>query len=169
MKREQTRADTRGWIMMNYASAFLAVLLPLLIRQLGLGLGWSGALLAFVVAALAFSHHRAFVRTGMWTLTHAKPRTLDERERELAHEALAGSYTWITVVLLFAMYLIILANDAAAGAYLGWVKPIAPVLAIALIYVAHSLPAAIIGWIQLPAAEGIQGSAGSGVDRGGSE
>jgi len=146
--------------MANYGTTLFAVLLPALIQQLELNWMWIATLIPVTVFGIAFTHARAFGRTSLWSLTHANPNELDERERGLAHDALATSYTWITVVLLLAMYLIIFSHDELLAPYLIWVKPIAPVLAAALIYAAHTLPGAIIGWTQLPTTGGVEQYAG---------
>ncbi len=154
MTREQARNEIRGWVMTNYGFTLFAVLLPALQKQLELDWPWITLILLVVVAGIAWSHDRAFVRTGLWAQTHAKPDTLDEREREIAHQALATSYRWITVIMLLAIYLIILSHEQVVATWLHWIRPVAPVLAVGLIYAAHTLPAALIGWKELPPAEG---------------
>jgi hypothetical protein len=151
MTRERARTEVRGWVMTNYGFTLFAVMIPALFKALNPNWLWAALIILVTLAGIVFSQDRAFGRTGLWSLTHAKPNTLDERERAVTHQALATSYSWITIIMMIAIYLIFLSHDQMFARYLAWTKPIAPVLGMALIYVAHTMPAAILGWKQLPA------------------
>ncbi|MCB2212706.1 hypothetical protein KQI52_11385 [bacterium] len=151
MTREQTQSRWRMTVLSNYLAVLLGVILPLLAKATGSPWGWIVVFVVLVVT-ISITFRKAFKSTGLWTLTHAKPSTLDERELEQTHAALGVSYRWMLVVMIATMYLLILARQGSLGQWLGWVDSIASVLAMAFLYVAHTLPAAIIGWNQLPPA-----------------
>lgn len=152
MTRQQQRARTRDWVFINYAAILAAVALPLLATMWDLVV-LAVAVLLVLVAVLTVSYQRAFGRTGLWRLTHTPAEDLDEREQHLTRTALATAYRWMAVTTLVAIYGIILVHDPMVGTWLAWLKPSALVLPVGLIYIAHTLPAALIGWSELPPEE----------------
>jgi hypothetical protein len=81
-------------------------------------------------------------KTGLWKLTHARAESLDERELQLTHTALAHSYAWFTVVCL----LLVLAHAVMYRLLPGAGFFISVPLAGSLIYLAHTLPGAVLAW-----------------------
>ncbi|MDP8211202.1 MAG: hypothetical protein P9M05_10310, partial [Candidatus Stygibacter australis] len=69
---------------------------------------------------------------------HSAYKDLDERETELVFKATTISYSIFTIICLVMIYVF---NFIGFG-------PIDVVLAAFLLYLAHSLPAAIIAWNQ---------------------
>ena len=86
------------------------------------------------VITVIWSFSKVFGRTGFWKLTHPYKRELDERELQLVYKATSLSYGVFVIVTLIIIY-----------AYALFLKgPIDVLLAAALLYFAHTLPAAII-------------------------
>ena len=81
-------------------------------------------------------------KTGFWRLTHARADALDERELQLTHTALSLSYGWFTVVCL----LLVLAHAVMYRLFPGAGFFISVPLAGSLIYLAHTLPGAVLAW-----------------------
>lgn len=83
-----------------------------------------------------------FVRTGLWRLTHTGTNSLDEREIEITHQALRYSYSWFSIVCL-----VIIFTHAVAYRLLPNVDfAISVPLAASLLYLAHTLPGAVLAW-----------------------
>jgi hypothetical protein len=81
-----------------------------------------------------WSFIQVFGNTGFWKLTHSFKRELDERELQLLYKATSLSYGFFIIVTLIIIYAYALVQK----------DPIDVVLAAALLYFAHTLPAAII-------------------------
>lgn len=77
---------------------------------------------------------KVFGKTGFWKLTHPYKRELDERELQLVYKATSLSYGIFIIITLIIIYSYALVQKG----------PIDVVLAAALLYFAHTLPAAII-------------------------
>jgi phosphatidylglycerophosphate synthase len=152
MNREQQRLQIRRWVLVNYLSCLIIILLPVVARLIDLKWLWI-SFYGLILALFFLSMSRAFWKTGLWKLTHKKTDKLDEREIAIAHSALGKSYQFMTVVFLIVMYLLILGNDPDVSFLFSWINPIAPILAFMLIYIVHTMPAAIIGWRELPVEE----------------
>ena len=99
-----SKSGRRVGVLINYS-----VLVLLLISvYVAVGWGWnvvvasSGGLLLIVFFVSFFIVH---MRTGLWQVTHVKIERLDERQIQVAHEALRKSYGYFTVIcLLFLFY-----------------------------------------------------------------
>ena len=87
---------------------------------------------------------RVHARTGLWKLTHAKAETLDERQLQMTHQALGRSYAWFTVICLVIM----LTHAAVYRLVPGLNFIITMPLVGSLIYLAHTLPGAILAWTE---------------------
>jgi len=95
---------------------------------------------SFVVAALTFIP--LHLKSGIWKLTHAKSKDLDERELALTHWALSESYGWFAVICLVIML---------ALSFIGRMNicpqyTISMPLVASLIYFSHTLPGTMIAW-----------------------
>ncbi|MCF7920901.1 MAG: hypothetical protein K9N06_13425 [Candidatus Cloacimonetes bacterium] len=90
------------------------------------------------VTGIMVSFKNVFGKSKLWQLTHSTFQALDERETELVYRATTISYSIFAIVTLILIYLF----------YLGGLGAIDVVLAAFLLYLAHTLPAAIIAWNQ---------------------
>ena len=132
--REMSRADRRTYLILNYMSLAAVVLL---VDMRGV-LGWgtlpiaTAACAALVLGLTTFI--RVFWQTGLWRTTHAGFKGLDERQVQVVYGSLMSSYSIFAVVCLVILY----ANALIARGHI----PI--VLAGAVLYFAHTLPAAVV-------------------------
>ena len=69
-------------------------------------------------------------------MVHKSEEHLDEREIQILLNALRRAYTGFTVICLIIIYGFAIAEN----------EPINVLIAGALLYLAHTLPAAIVGW-----------------------
>lgn len=76
-----------------------------------------------------------YIKSGLWTFTHKKIEKLDEREIILNDNALRAAYT-IFSILVLALLLFYSTQEIIPGI----------VSSVALILIAHILPASIIIW-----------------------
>lgn len=104
-------------------------------RHPGLLIG-AGLSLVVIVVSLYYLH----IKTGLWKLVHAKTETLDEREIQVVHGAVRQSYALFGVVCLVVIFISVFTyrGNTSFGILLLW----------GLIYLAHTLPSAIIAWTQ---------------------
>jgi len=94
---------------------------------------YAGGSLSVIAAIMTFI--KAFIHTGLWKMVHSN-KDLDERQNQVLLGALKNSYSVFTISVLLLVY----------GFALFDKQPIDVLLAACLLYVAHILPAAIIGW-----------------------
>lgn len=137
MTQFATREQNRFWIAINYTSLIAA----LIVFYTGKHLQWPVSLMILVlgaVAAFGYSFIRAFMRTGFWKMVHTAGRDLDEREMHVVLTALRYSYSAFTVLCLILIYAFAIAES----------RPMDVILAGGLLYLAHTLPATIIGWTE---------------------
>jgi hypothetical protein len=135
------KTGRRYLVVANYGS----LLLLMIFTYIGFYSGWSyaaiiGTALSFLLTLVSF--FILFVKTSLWKQVHSGIEELDEREIQVNHESLRISYSIFTIVCLS----ILLASELTKE----WFSrstdlPLMPVIAI-LIYLAHTLPAAIIAW-----------------------
>lgn len=81
-------------------------------------------------------------RSGVWKLTHAKSKDLDERELSLTHWALSESYGWFAILCL----LILLVLSFVSRLNICPQYTISMPLVSSMIYLAHTLPGTMIIW-----------------------
>ncbi len=74
----------------------------------------------------------------LWKLTHTSSKKLDERQMLVVNRALSISYSIFVIMVLLIIYAYALVEKG----------PIDVVLAICLLYLAHTLPAAFIAWTE---------------------
>ena len=86
--------------------------------------------------AIIISFNFAFGKSGLWKLVHRSQKQLDERELQIVHKAIKYSYTIFVIISLVLIYLFAVAEG----------RPIDVLLAASLIYLAHTLPAAVIAF-----------------------
>jgi hypothetical protein len=137
MELLKTRTQRRMWITLN----FLFLVAGLIAFYLGIHSDWpvvwivtgTIALILFIVTCI-----QAFFRTLLWKMTHARVSLLDERQVEVVLNAIRYSYSIFVIVCLLIVY----------GFAVFALKAIDVVIAGSLLYLAHTLPAAIIGWTE---------------------
>ena len=97
-------------------------------------------LISIVVVCVTF--RSVHWKTGIWKLTHAKSKDLDERELSLTHWALSQSYSWFAVICLVIMFAFSLTGRMNICPKYTISMP----LVSSLIYLSHTLPGSMIAW-----------------------
>ena len=131
----------RALVILNYLCLFA------LIAALYTGetRGDSTFIVAVVIgAALLYLLSLVFLyaRTQLWWMTHTKIDNLDERQQAITHSSLRRAYGIYTVLSLALLLVIILAARASGRGY----DPNLIAAFAALLYLAHTLPGAILAW-----------------------
>jgi hypothetical protein len=96
---------------------------------------WSEALCVVFLLMFAAGFFLGFIRTGLWHFIHKPLRQMDEKEFEITSRALRIAYT---VFALFVISLLLVFSFA------GYSPDLVSVIGIFLL--AHTLPAAVVGW-----------------------
>jgi hypothetical protein len=133
-----SRFDRRVSLVLNYLS--VAVIATVIDMRGALGWGTSSVgLIAIGALALGVATFvRVFWHTKLWRITHAGFRSLDERQVQVVYGALRSSY-WIFAI---ACVVILYANALIERGHI-------PILvAAAVLYLAHTLPAAVVAWTE---------------------
>ncbi len=89
-----------------------------------------------IVIAAVITFYMAYWQTGLWRLSHIKTEKLDEREIKLVSDSLRISYSVFTILTILIIYAFAVIEKG----------PIDVVIAAGLLYFAHILPSAILGW-----------------------
>ena len=144
MNNERARAGRRSLIALNYLFLItLNVCFYFVTRgRDATHLVDAAGLLAFVLVIVTFV--RVHLKSGLWKLTHAAADRLDERELQVTHNALGKAYGGFTVVCLTLLLVHAVLFRLGPGPDFEITVP----LAVSLIYLAHTLPGAILGWTQ---------------------
>ncbi len=135
MKNQNSITQNRVWIILNYLSLVAGMLLFYAVKIYHLSLSF----LMFEIGIFAiflFSLFKAFIQTKFWKIVHTSSKKLDEREFQVVLNALRYAYGIFVIICLVIIYAFAVAEY----------HPIDVVLAGGLLYLAHTLPAAIIGW-----------------------
>ena len=135
MKNQNSITQNRVWIILNYLSLVAGMLLFYAVKIYHLPLSF----LMFEIGIFAiflFSLFKAFIQTKFWKIVHTSSKKLDEREFQVVLNALRYAYGIFVIICLVIIYAFAVAEY----------HPIDVVLAGGLLYLAHTLPAAIIGW-----------------------
>jgi len=137
MKPALSRPKRQLAVIVNYAF----VVLFLLFFYLGIRDSWTVPVIAglgvSVLAALV-SFIIVHINTRLWRLVHGRAEELDERQLMVTHESLRFSYGIFTVVSLAVLLVIALFG--------GWRDSMLILIFASLLYLAHTLPAAILAW-----------------------
>ena len=138
MELERSKPRRRAAVVLNYAS----VVAILVLFAFGQYRGWNTplAVATIAIAAVAMmSFLMLHVKTHLWWLVHTKADNLDERQIQLTHESLRYSYGIFAIVtLLVLLYLGITHREDSLSI----------VVFASLLYLAHTLPASVIAWIE---------------------
>lgn len=144
MTTRDSKAKRRGTVAVNYLSLVITNVcfyfvwvyadVPHIVDAVGIG--------ALVVVAVTFV--LAYWRTGLWQLTHASSDALDERELEITHNAISRSYSWFSVICLVIMMTHAVVYRTIPGLDFALSVPLVG----SLIYLAHTLPGAVLAWTE---------------------
>ncbi len=140
MKKELSLMNRRMLVGANY----VAVILVLVFFHLGETRGWDPAVASVTIMSLLIaliSFVVVHLKTHLWKMSHARPEKLDEREFQVIHGALGHSYSIFVIVCIVILYVLTLAEIKGAGT-LGVLLPGS------LLYLAHSLPSAVLAWTE---------------------
>jgi len=132
-------SNRRIGVLINFISLFLLIFVFELINHdvgLGLTLGLILIGIFFVIVIASFIY--VYGKTGLWKLSHQHIKLLDERQVQVLSNALRISYSAFVIIVLIIIY----------GYALIKRGPIDVVIAGALIYMAHILPASILAWTE---------------------
>ncbi|MCK5051155.1 MAG: hypothetical protein KAS53_05420 [Candidatus Cloacimonetes bacterium] len=122
-------------VVINYVSLIFMLVIFYAIQWLGLNKLFI-LVEIMLLLILITSFNSAFKKTGLWKLVHKPQKHLDERELQIIHKAIRHSYGIFVILCLVLIMLFAVAEG----------KPIDMVLASSLIYLAHTLPAAVIAF-----------------------
>jgi len=131
------KKSRRSSVILNYLSIILILIIFYLVKLLGI----SKIYLLFEIipiVILIITFKSAFLNTNFWKMTHTSSKKLDERELQVVYKATTFSYTIFTILCLIIIYTF----------HLTGIGSIDVVLAAALLYFAHTLPAAIIAFTE---------------------
>ena len=135
MEQQNFRKQNRYWISLNYLSLIAA----LVFFYTGKYFQWPISSVIFEIGSLSIfiiSFIRVFIKTKFWKLVHTSYKNLDEREMQVILNALRYAYSIFAIICLIIIYAFAIAEY----------HPIDVLLAGGLLYLAHTLPAAIVGW-----------------------
>ena len=135
MKNAISRNQNRVWILVNYLSLIGGMSLFYTVKNYH----WPLSFLLFeivIFGILLFSLFKAFILTKFWKMVHTSSKNLDEREMQVVLNAVKYAYGIFAIICLILIYAFAIAEK----------QPIDVLLAGGLLYLAHTLPAAIIGW-----------------------
>jgi hypothetical protein len=135
MEQRNFRKKNRYWIILNYLS-LTAVLVFFYSGKL---LQWPHLIIILEIGSLVIyiiSFIRTFIRTKYWKMVHTSLKNLDEREIQVVLNGLKYSYSIFAIVCLIIIYIF---------AFIEY-HPIDILFAGALLLLAHTLPAAVVGW-----------------------
>jgi mannose/fructose/N-acetylgalactosamine-specific phosphotransferase system component IIC len=132
---EKKKSKNRMWISLNLISFILLLVFYYMAKnnqwQQNFMIGSAFALLLFVISVYA-----GFIKTNFWKMVHSKSKNLDEREFSVVLKAIKFSYS------IFAILCIVLIYGLAFTQFL----LVDVVLGAGLLYLAHILPAVVVGW-----------------------
>ncbi len=134
-KNSMSRRNRRIWIVINY----LSIIFILSFFYAGKYLNWPLLIIvgqATSIILLVGTSILLFSRTPLWKMSHSPNDNLDERQLQVMLISLKYSYSIFTIVVLLIVYGFALTGNV----------PIDVVVAVCLLYFAHTLPSAIVGW-----------------------
>ena len=138
MSSTLSKTSRRVWVVINYLSLIMLIIL----YRFGHLKGWNvlivvSLIVVFILLQLSFT--KLYKKTGLWKLVHTSVKELDEREIQLTHEALRYSYSIFVITCLLIIFIAsILEIDMIIDVVSG----------VALLYLAHTLPASVIAWTE---------------------
>ncbi len=137
MKKNISRKKRRTMIIINY----LSLIIFLAFYFVGKYFNWPKSLIVIEIISIILlisSFYFGFVKTKLWKFVHASENKLDERQILVNLKALKYSYSIFVIICLLLIYAFAIAEEG----------PLDVLIAFCLLYLAHTLPAAICGWIE---------------------
>ena len=134
-QNSMSQQNRRIWIVINY----LSIVFILSFFYTGKYFNWPLLIIVGQTASILLligSSFLLFSRTPLWKMSHSPNDNLDERQLKVVLISLKYSYSIFTIVVLLLVYGFALAEHG----------PIDVVVAACLLYFAHTLPSAIVGW-----------------------
>lgn len=146
MSRVFSRSNRRAWVIFNY----LSLMLFLIVFLLGEYIYWNlwitlSTIIFFVLLVISFI--RLYIRTNLWKMTHTKAEDLDEREMQVILQATQNSYALLSIISLVILLFIVLSVRFSfftlthRGHY-----SFGLIILMALNYLFNIMPASIIAW-----------------------
>lgn len=137
--RNLSRKKRRIGVVLNIAALLIAVILFELMR-FNAGIGTTAGVISIGLFLLLVigTFMAVFGATGIWKLSHQKMKSLDERQIQVVLNATRISYSVFVILVLILIY----------GYAIMEKGPIDVVIAVALLYLAHLLPASILAWTE---------------------
>jgi len=139
MNGAESLTRRRGQVVLNLASLFFLELIYYGWVAGGVHNPVAVGLIGVCLIGLVLSFRPVIWKTGLWSLTHAKVETLDERQVMVTREALRYSY-----VIFVPCSLLLMFAAAVAGNHEWYIFD--AVLPAGLLYFSHILPAIILAW-----------------------
>ena len=137
MEKQLSKQSRRVWIIINYISVTLIVLFFYFSRFFNESIVFFiGGGISLFIAGVTF--YKVFIKTHLWKLVHISKSKLDERQMLVVLNALRYSYSAFAIVILLLIYGFALMDK----------EPINVLVAACIIYFAHTLPAAVVGWTE---------------------
>jgi len=94
-----------------------------------------GAIMAALLLVIVATYYTGFYKTRLWQLIHVSSSKLDEREIQVINTGLKYAYAIFTITTLAVIYWHTITEIHMNA-----------ITAIALLYLAHIMPAVTIGW-----------------------
>jgi hypothetical protein len=132
---ENQKLKNRLWITLNLISLIALIVF----FYLGKFSKWQIIYISTETLSIALfitSFYLGFIKTNFWKLVHSKSQNLDEREISVVLTGLKYSYSTFTILCIGTVYIF---------AFMDF-QFIDVVFAAGLLYLAHILPAAVVGW-----------------------
>ena len=137
MNQQLSKQSRRVWIIINYISVTLLVFFFYFARFLEKPIVFFiGGGLAILIAGATF--YKTFVKTQLWKIVHSAKSELDERQMQVVLNALRYSYSAFAIITLLLIYGFALVDK----------ETINVLVAACILYLAHTLPAAVVGWTE---------------------
>ena len=136
MEQQLSKQSRRVWIMFNYISVALIVLFFYIGKTNKPIVFFIGGGISLLIAGATF--YKVFIKTQLWKIVHLSKSKLDERQMQIVLNALRYSYSAFVIITLLLIY-----GFAIVGK-----EPVNVLVAGCLLYLAHTFPAAFIGWTE---------------------
>ena len=143
MEATISQSKRKMWVVINYFALVLLIASFYTADRVGLTAVTISAGI-FAILAIIVSFIQAYARTGLWRFVHTKAEKLDEREMLMTYESLRRSYGLFAVICLVVFLFAELITKEFGG---GYKLALMPVI-MALLYLAHILPASVIAWTE---------------------
>jgi hypothetical protein len=136
-----TRSRRRTGVVVNYGALSLLLAVWYGSPPAGLSEAVRVALMLVPLIIVGISYYMIHLATGLWTLVHARPPDLDERQTEITLLAGRFSYAVFSVLCLLVLF-----GAAVAGNH--GIILFDVILPACLLYLAHTLPSSYLAWIE---------------------